>query len=30
MQYYEIMKKGFRCKLYRTDGSFKDAILDID
>jgi hypothetical protein len=24
------MKKGFKCKLYRADGSFKDAIIDID
>lgn len=24
------MKKGFKCKLYRADGSFKEAKIDMD
>jgi len=24
------MRKGFKCQLYRTDGSHKPAIIDLD
>ena len=30
VEYYDIMKKGFRCILYRSDGSCKEAKVDID
>ena len=30
VEYYNIMKKGFKCILYRSDGSCKEAKVDID
>jgi hypothetical protein len=27
---YKMLTKGFQCKLFRIDGSSKNAIVDID
>lgn len=27
---YKMLTKGFECKLYRIDGSYKSAIIDIN
>ena len=29
-KFYEVLRKGLTCKLYRIDGSSKKAVLDMD
>jgi hypothetical protein len=29
-EFYKLLKNGFKCRLYRADGSHKQAKLDID